>query len=299
MRWKHARQSSNVEDRRGRGHQVAMGGGIGGIIIALIAVFFFNADPTMLSESLTSSTPTKSKDYQPSAAENELAAEAGAVLGFTEDVWNRIFPMAAQGYRKSAKTTSYVKPDLVLFTDIVNSGCGKASSGMGPFYCPADSKVYIDLSFFEQLKRDFGAAGDFARAYVIAHEVGHHVQNLLGLSDYVHRQRVRLSDEEYNQLSVRLELQADYFAGVWAHQTEKLELQREGRGFLERGDLEEGMRAASAVGDDTIQKRQRGWVQPESFTHGTSEQRTRWFRLGLKTGDPLAHSPFELPYDQL
>ena len=212
------------------------------------------------------------------------------VLKLTEDVWDEIYPYAAREYNRP---TTYEKPKLVLFTGQVRSGCGLADSGMGPFYCPGDKQVYIDLDFYGELARKFGAPGDFAQAYVLAHEVGHHVQKLLGFSDFVHKKRQTVSEEEYNQLSVRLELQADFFAGVWANRAQQR------FDILEVGDIDEGLRAAGAVGDDTIQKRMRGHVVPESFTHGTAEQRVRWFKRGLQSGDPLSHNPFEGRYEDL
>ncbi|MCA9321559.1 MAG: zinc metallopeptidase, partial [Planctomycetes bacterium] len=211
--------------------------------------------------------------------------------GYTEDVWNDIYADGARAHRGA--TPNYQEPKLVLFAEQVASACGNQSSAVGPFYCPGDNQVYIDLEFFAQLATRFGAPGDFAQAYVIAHEVGHHVQNLLGVSRMVHEKKARVSEEEYNQLSVRLELQADYFAGCWAHHAEQRYQ------ILERGDLDEGLKAAFAVGDDTIQKRSRGYVVPESFTHGTSEQRVRWFRLGFKSGDPAANDPFDVDYRDL
>jgi predicted metalloprotease len=206
-------------------------------------------------------------------------------------VWDEIYPYAAKNF--PGRPTAYVKPTLVSFAGQVRSGCGLADAGMGPFYCPADQKVYLDLAFYDELKKKFKAPGDFAQAYVVAHEVGHHVQKLLGFSDYVHGKQRTVSKEEYNRLSVKLELQADYFAGVWANRAEK------NFQVLERGDIEEGLRAAGAVGDDTIQKRAQGYVVPESFTHGTAEQRIKWFTMGLKSGDPLAHNPFDLAYENL
>ena len=207
-----------------------------------------------------------------------MADFVSAVLGETEDVWREIFARSGQAYRE---------PRLVLFSGAVQSACGFAESAMGPFYCPGDQKVYLDMAFFEELSRRFGAPGDFAQAYVIAHEVGHHVQNLLGITDRVHSMRARVSEAEYNQLSVRLELQADFLAGVWAHHAERA------RQILESGDIEEALNAASAIGDDRIQKRTQGYVVPDAFTHGTSAQRARWFRLGLETGDLSKGDTFE------
>jgi hypothetical protein len=291
MRWRNARRSDNVDDRRrsgigGRG--VAVGGGIGGIIIALIAVFVFKVDPSVLLQG----PPGGGSVQGPiSAEEEQLADFVHVVLGYTEDVWDGLYPTIARAYPGAAK--SYEHPKLVLFSGQVNSACGFASAAVGPFYCPGDHQIYIDLAFYDELKRRFKAPGDFAQAYVIAHEVGHHVQKLLGITDEMERARRRVSKEEHNQLSVRLELHADFLAGVWANRAER------SFAILERGDVDEGIGAASAVGDDTIQKRSQGHVVPDSFTHGTSAQRIRWFTLGLKSGDPLAHDPFKLRYEDL
>jgi predicted metalloprotease len=206
----------------------------------------------------------------PNPAQEQLVDFVSLVLGDTEDVWDEQFRRAGR---------EYVRPKLVLFNGSIDSACGFASAAVGPFYCPADQKVYIDLKFYDDLRTRFKAPGDFAQAYVIAHEIGHHVQNLLGISDRVHEQKARLDEREYNQLSVRLELQADFLAGVWAHHAQKA------RHILEAGDIAEGLRAASAIGDDSIQKEQQGYVVPDSFTHGTSEQRRTWFLRGLETGD--------------
>jgi predicted metalloprotease len=285
VRWKEGRRSSNVEDRRrvgGRG--VATGGGLGMIVFALIAIFLFKQDPQRVLQQIEAQQPTTSIDTPLTPEQQELGDFVTVVLGYTEDVWDRLFPEVSAVYSGPA---TYERPNLVLFTGQVQSACGGASAAMGPFYCPGDRKVYIDLSFYDELKRRFQAPGDFAQAYVIAHEVGHHVQNLLGISDRVHAMRQRVSENEYNQLSVRLELQADYLAGVWAHHAESTFQ------ILEHGDVEEGLDAASAIGDDNIQKQSQGYVVPESFTHGSAEQRVRWFRLGLQSGDPLAHNPFD------
>lgn len=271
MLWRGQRQSENVEDRRGvsRGG-MAIGGGLGGIIVLVIALLL-GADPRQLFEQLPSESPASgtqtSRPTNPQ--EEELKQFSLTVLASTEDVWTDIFRQSGQQYRK---------PTLVLFTDQVRSTCGLAGSAVGPFYCPGDQKLYLDLSFFNELQTRFRAPGDFAEAYVIAHEVGHHVQRLLGTMDKVDSARVRLGEEQANQLSVRLELQADFLAGVWAHHAQK-------KGILEPGDIEEALGAASAVGDDRLQRQTQGYVVPDSFTHGTSEQRTRWFRKGLETGD--------------
>lgn len=272
---------------------MALGGGLGGIILLLVLVFVFKADPTQLGElgGLTGGGGVQTRELTP--AEKELGEFVSTILGFTEDVWGELYPVMAQAPRYRGAVPVYEEPTLVMFSGQVRSACGLASAAVGPFYCPGDSNVYIDLAFYEEMKRKFQAPGDFAQAYVIAHEVGHHVQNLLGITDYVHQQKARLSDAEYNRVSVRLELQADYLAGVWAHH-----IQRSQR-VLEAGDLEEGLRAAGAIGDDRLQKRAQGYVVPDSFTHGTSEQRIRWFTAGFKSGDPTAMNPFDVPYEQL
>jgi predicted metalloprotease len=271
MRWSEGRQSENVEDRRGvsRGG-MAIGGGLGGIVILVIAVLL-GADPRQLLEQLPSDgqAPATQSSRPTNPEEDELRKLVGAVLADTEDVWKATFRQMGKQYRE---------PTLVLFTDQVQSGCGVAGASVGPFYCPEDQKLYIDLAFYRELKTRFRAPGDFAQAYVIAHEVGHHVQNLLGTMDQVNSARQRMSEAEANQVSVRLELQADFFAGVWAHDAQK-------RGVLEQGDVEEALGAASAIGDDRLQRESQGYVVPDSFTHGTSEQRIRWFRKGLETGD--------------
>lgn len=271
MLWKGQRQSDNVEDRRGMsGGGMAIGGGLGGIVLLVIALLL-GADPRQLLEQRgvdpSSGTTTTSRPTNPQ--EDELKQFSATVLASTEDVWTDIF-------RQQGRT--YTKPTLVLFTDAVRSACGEAAAAVGPFYCPGDQKLYLDLSFFNDLQTRFRAPGDFAQAYVIAHEVGHHVQNLLGTMDRVDSVRGRMSEAEANQLSVRLELQADFLAGVWAHYAQQ-------KGILEAGDIEEALGAASAVGDDRLQREGQGYVIPDSFTHGTSEQRIRWFRKGLETGD--------------
>ena len=282
----------------GGGKRTALGGGIGGIIIALIAVFVFKQDPSKIVSQLGaggsgSGTPAR----ELTAKEIEMGEFVKTVLAYTEDVWVEIYPRAAQmasgDNRFRPITAQYKDPKLIMFAESVNSACGRAGASMGPFYCPADQQVYIDLSFYEELRTKFNAPGDFAQAYVIAHEVGHHVQKLLGISDYVHQQQQRLSKEEYNRLSVRLELQADYFAGVWASRAQQ-KFQ-----FLEEGDLREALGAASAIGDDSIQKKTQGYIVPDSFTHGSADQRVRWFSLGLKSGDPAAYSPFDVPFEKL
>lgn len=267
MKWRGRRASTNVEDRRGKGGTVLVGGGIGTVVIALV-ILFLGGDPSELLGVLTDDNSTQSAPYEQTAEEQELADFVAVVLADTEDVWSDIF---------SEQGMTYSDPMLVMFTDSVQSACGSASAAVGPFYCPGDEKLYIDLSFYEELKTQFKAPGDFAMAYVIAHEVGHHVQKQLGTTDKMNALRNQLSKEEYNQYSVRLELQADYYAGVWASHAKNMNL-------LEKGDLEEALNAASAVGDDTIQKRSQGVVVPESFTHGSSKQRQDWFYKGFETG---------------
>jgi len=271
MLWKGQRQSDNVEDRRGMsGGGMAIGGGLGGIVLLVIALLL-GADPRQLLEQSRgvdpSSGTTTSRPTNPQ--EDELKQFSATVLASTEDVWTDIFRQQGR---------SYSKPTLVLFTEAVRSACGEAGASVGPFYCPGDQKLYLDLSFFNDLQTRFRAPGDFAQAYVIAHEVGHHVQNLLGTMDKVDSVRGRMSEAEANQLSVRLELQADFLAGVWAHYAQQ-------KGILEAGDIEEALGAASAVGDDRLQREGQGYVIPDSFTHGTSEQRIRWFRKGFESGD--------------
>lgn len=287
MRWRQGRRSTNVDDRRaqggargggGGGRGIKLGGG-GMLVVVVIAVgmALMGKDPSTLLDAVGGtgggtggSTPSNTAPAEANPAEDEMADMTTVVLADTEDVWSEIF--AAQGQR-------YRVPQLVLFRGSVDSACGRNSAAVGPFYCPGDLKVYIDLSFFDELGRRFGAPGDFAQAYVIAHEVGHHVQKLMGISDRVHSQRRRASREEGNELSVRQELQADCFAGVWAHHANR------DRQLLEAGDIEEGLRAAAAIGDDTLQRRSGGAVSPESWTHGSSAQRVRWFRQGFSSGD--------------
>lgn len=274
MQWKGRKASRNVEDRRGQsgggGLKVGGGLGIGGIIIVLI-VMLLGGNPGSLLNGITSTETTQTQtsgDYQGTAEEEEQADFVSVVLADTEEVWGQLFRENGMTYRN---------PTLVLFTDSVQSACGTASSAVGPFYCPGDEKLYIDLDFYDELKQQFNAPGDFAMAYVVAHEVGHHVQKLLGTSGKVDRLRQTLSETQYNKYSVNLELQADYYAGVWAHY-------EQGQNLLEEGDLDEALTAASAVGDDSIQMRSRGYVVPDSFTHGTSEQRKTWFYKGFQSG---------------
>lgn len=266
------RKSNNVEDRRGMSAG-KIGGGLGGIgiIIALIFTLLNGGDAgdvlDTVSKSITQNgSPTE--EYTPTAQEEELAEFVSVVLADTEDVWQQVF---------EEEELNYQNPTLVLFTDSVSSGCGYQNAAVGPFYCPADHKLYIDLSFYEELKNRFQAPGDFAMAYVVAHEVGHHIQTLLGYSQKVHGLNGQVSQAEYNEQVKRLELQADYLAGVWAHHVQN-------EGYLEAGDFEEALTAANAIGDDTLQMEAQGYIVPESFTHGTSEQRMRWFKKGYENG---------------
>jgi predicted metalloprotease len=270
MLWQGRRESENVEDARGSGGggRLVMGGGIGTVIL-FVLYLVLGGDPQALFNSQQAQLP-QSAQVDNQAPRDEASKFVAVVLADTEDAWKEVFRQMGREYQE---------PRLMLFTDMIQSGCGFASGATGPFYCPQDRRVYIDLGFFRQLQERLGAGGDFAEAYVIAHEVGHHVQNLLGISDRVQAARGRVSQSEYNQLSVRLELQADFLAGVWARYTDRV------KHVVEAGDIEEAMRAASAVGDDRLQSRSRGYVVPDSFTHGTSEQRARWFRRGYETGD--------------
>lgn len=273
MRWTGRRQSSNVDDQRGRGFggggMLTKGGlGIGGIVIVVVISLILGKNPLTLLEQtgVTTGDNTTEQQVQLTPQQEEQKQFVATVLADTEDVWNKLLP-------------NYAEPTLVLFSNQVESACGMASSASGPFYCPPDEKVYIDLSFYDELQSRFQAPGDFAQAYVIAHEVGHHVQHLMGITDKIHAMQGQISEEEYNKLSVRLELQADFFAGVWAHHANKMQ------NILEPGDLDEALQAATAIGDDRLQQQSQGYVVPDSFTHGTSEQRARWFRKGFETGD--------------
>ena len=282
MKWEGGRQSDNVEDRRGDGGGGGGGrgggmakGGIGVILIAVVAMFL-GLDPSMVlgllgggGQTATSPQVSQQAPAKRPPEGDQMAKFVSVVLADTEDTWTGLFKQSGSQYKV---------PKLVLFRGAVQSACGQAEAAMGPFYCPGDQKVYIDLAFFDDLQRRFNAPGEFARAYVIAHEVGHHVQNLLGIADKVDAQRKRLSEVEYNKLQVRMELQADCLAGIWAHHANRT------RNILERGDVEAAMAAATAIGDDRLQQQSRGYVTPESFTHGSSQQRVRWFRRGLDSG---------------
>jgi predicted metalloprotease len=270
MRWESGRRSTNVQDRRGLGPAgMVGGGGIGMLILVLIISFISGQNPLELLQQVEQAPTTQAPAGGTPPADDPQAQMVSAVLADTEDTWRRVF-------RENGGT--YEDPRLVLFEGQVQSACGMASSAVGPFYCPADRNVYLDLTFFRELDQRFGAPGDFAQAYVIAHEVGHHVQTLLGTSSRVQAARSRLSEAEANDLSVRQELQADCYAGVWGNHANRRE-------WLDPGDIEEGLKAAAAIGDDRMQRRSQGYVVPESFTHGSSEQRQRWLMRGLQTGD--------------
>ena len=287
MRLTGRRESSHVDDRRrsGGGKKASMG--IGGLVVAALVVWLMGGNPlSVLTQADLGSMITQQSGgtYEPTAEEEALAKISRQILAGTEDVW-------AKEFKKMGKT--YQPPRLVLFTGSVQSGCGGASSSMGPFYCSADQSVYIDLSFFTQMKKQLGADGDFAYAYVIAHEVGHHVQYLLGILDSAHQQMSRVSEKESNRISVRLELQADYFAGIWAYHDNQM------FNSLENGDIEEGLNVASKIGDDYLQKQAQGYTVPDAFNHGTSAQRVRWLRKGLNSGDMNGADTFSPAYSDL
>jgi predicted metalloprotease len=272
MRWSGRRQSTNIEDRRGLTPGKAAGG-LGGIgIVIAIAYALLTGDTAVLNQISTTGTGP------PSPNEAEYKEFAAVTLADTEQVWSEIFGKSGETYRP---------PTMVLFNGAVESACGFASAAVGPFYCGEDYKVYLDLGFFDQMKAQLGARGDFAQAYVIAHEVGHHVQKLLGTLDKVHSARQRMNERESNELSVRLELQADFYAGIWAHHAKEM-------AGIDRQDIQEGIEAAKAIGDDTLQKRSQGYVVPDAFTHGSSEQRMRWFMRGFETGDPNQGDTFNI-----
>jgi predicted metalloprotease len=286
MRWQNERRSDNVEDRRGiSAGQVAIGGGIGTILIVLLMSFLTGADPRALMQRMQVAQPAgpQQKPAARSPEEEKQADFVRATLGMTEDVWTDLFAKAGRKYRQ---------PHLVMFTERVKTeGCGLASTAVGPFYCPADEKVYIDLAFYDELRRRFKAPGEFAQAYVVAHEIGHHVQNLLGTSDKVSQLQRQVGETDAKRLSVMLELQADYYAGVWAHHAERK------KHILEEGDIESGLNAATAIGDDTLQRHSQGYVVPDSFTHGSSAQRVKWFRRGLVSGDLTGGDTFNAGAD--
>lgn len=275
MRWRSGRRSSNVEDRRGITPKKAVGGGLGIVVIAIIAMLF-GVDPSevlnILNEAPVQQTQqgTSTSQTRQSGPTDELSDFVSVVLADTEDTWHELF---------SQMNRTYEEPKLVLFSNAVQSACGYAQSAMGPFYCPGDKKVYIDLTFYRDLRNRFKAPGDFAQAYVIAHEVGHHIQNILGISPKVQAMRQQVSETESNKLSIMLELQADCLAGIWAYHADRA------RNIIEQGDVQEALNAASAIGDDRLQQQSRGYITPDSFTHGSSEQRVRWFTKGIRTGD--------------
>lgn len=282
MQWLGRRGSSNVDDRRGiSGGTLAKGDGVVGVIIYLVINFINGGevDPSKLRE-ITQGQETTTLSAEAQAEDDKRAQFVKVVLAETEDVWNKL-------YAESGK--QYQEPTLVLFRDAVASACGNASSASGPFYCPGDSKVYVDLSFYEELQTRFNVAGDFPMAYVIAHEVGHHIQNLNGTADKVNNLRSQLSETEFNRYSVKMELQADFLAGVWAHHTQKM------KNILDEGDIDEALNAANAIGDDNLQKQSTGRVVPDAFTHGTSAQRIYWFKKGFTTGDITQGDTFNDP----
>jgi uncharacterized protein len=277
MRWAGRRESQNIEDRRGIRFGRAGGIGLGTIVLALVAAYF-GMDPSVVLQGVQPSEQQGEQvPYQESPQEAQLRQFVSVVLADTEDAWGELFAAAGRQYEQ---------PSLVLFSGAVQSACGFAQAAVGPFYCPGDRQVYIDLSFYQDLQNRFGAPGDFAQAYVVAHEVGHHVQTLLGISERNMAARQRASEAEANALSVRQELQADCFAGIWAHNADR------SRQLLEQGDIEEGLNAAAAIGDDRLQKQSRGYVSPESFTHGSSQQRVRWFKRGFESGTVEACDTF-------
>ncbi len=283
MKWSGRRESSNVEDRRGlSGGKVVAGGGVVGVILYLIVTFMNGGeiDPSQIQQQLPQSQAQTEMTPAEKAQDEERAGFVKVVLADTEDVWNKLFAASGENYRE---------PTLVLFRGGVSSACGNASSASGPFYCPGDSKLYIDLSFYEDMQTQLNAPGDFAMAYVVAHEVGHHIQYLNGTTDKMSSLRNRLSETEYNRYSVMLELQADFLAGVWAHHAQKM------KNMLEAGDIDEAMNAANAIGDDRLQKRSSGQVVPDAFTHGTSAQRMYWFKKGFETGDIAQGNTFNDP----
>jgi len=281
MRWEGRRQSQNVEDRRSQGAApMFVGGGLLTILLMLF-LMFIGMDPMQVAQMAPEITAPAPQRGPAKPLNDEMSQFVRVVLADNEDDWSKLFPQMFGG--------RYSPPTLVLFTGRVSSACGMASAAAGPFYCPLDRKVYIDLAFYDELKRRFGAPGDFAQAYVIAHEIGHHVQNQLGISEKVQSMRARMSERDYNKLSVRMELQADFLAGVWAHHVARF------AGTVDEDDIREAVNAAAAIGDDRIQRQSQGYVVPDAFTHGSSEQRVRWILYGLKTGDPrLMDRAFEV-----
>ncbi len=288
MKWQNREGSRNIEDHRKR-RMRRIGGGIGiGTILMVLLGLFLGQDPmSMLNQIQTQSVPDEIApgNYQSEDVDKPLVQFVSVVLKDNEDVWSKLF---RENFNKE-----YPQPKLVIYSGMDRSGCGVAQTATGPFYCPADQKVYLDLSFFREMKSRFNAPGDFAMAYVVAHEIGHHVQNLFGITDQVARKRAQMSKRDGNRMSVRLELQADYLAGVWAHHNQKM------NHILEKGDVEEAVNAAASVGDDRIQKSAGSYVMPDAFTHGTSEQRVRWFMKGLQSGDMRGGDTFSVPYERL
>jgi len=283
MRWSGRRESGNVEDRRGMSPRMAMGGGLG--LVVLVVALLLGKNPGDLLNNLGTQTQQASNEpVESSPEEEQLRHFVGVVLGDTEEIWGQLFAKEGGTYRQ---------PKVVLFRGQVESACGLASTASGPFYCPGDENVYLDLSFFDELSQRFGAKGDFAAAYVIAHEIGHHVQKQLGITDKIDAMRGQVSEEEYNQMSVRLELQADFLAGVFAH------FEQESLNVIEPGDIDEALNAASSIGDDRLQKMSQGYVVPDAFTHGTSAQRNEWFRRGFETGDMRQGDTFNVDYGDL
>lgn len=278
------RQSTNVDDRRGKGGKMAIGGGIVGVIIAGLMLLLNGGDPSEVVQQALNGQMGQTENYTPTAQEEEFAVFAKQILASTEDVWTAEF-------KKMGRT--YKAPTMVLFHGSVRSSCGNATSAVGPFYCSADECLYLDLDFFNEMPKSLGAGGDFAYAYVIAHEVGHHVEHLLGILDKAHQEMSRQDEAEKNRTSVRIELLADYYAGVWGYHENAM------FGSLEEGDLQEAIDAAQKIGDDYLQKRSRGEVYPESFTHGTSAQRMRWLKKGLQTGDMRGGDTFSQNYNNL
>jgi uncharacterized protein len=280
MRWQLGRRSTNVEDRRGSRSSVPVVGGSVGLFVVALVVALLGGDPSVILDQVAPQGDPYSQPAQVNRSQtnDQMKDFVSVVLGETEDTWGDIFQQNGE---------RYVPPKLVLFSGSVGSACGNAEAATGPFYCPRDQKVYIDLSFYQQLKDQLNAPGDFAQAYVIAHEVGHHVQNLMGISEQTQRLQQRSSKEQANQISVRVELQADCFAGIWANHTQQ------SKQLLEEGDVEEALNAASAIGDDRLQAESRGYVVPESFTHGSSAQRVRWFKRGIQSGDLRQCNTFE------
>lgn len=278
------RRSDNVDDRRGKGSSGKISLGIGGTIVVALIVWLLGGNPMNFVSQQAAGNMSAGQDYTPTAEEERAAAFAETILAGTEDVWTEVFIQNGM---------KYIPPKMVLFSGATNSGCGNASSSTGPFYCPADQTVYIDLLFFNEMQNQLNAGGDFAYAYVIAHEVGHHVQYLLGTLDKVHQQQQHMSQKESNQLNVRLELQADFYAGVWAYHDNK------NFSSIEDGDIEEGLNAASQIGDDRLQMQSQGYTVPDAFNHGTSAQRSRWLKKGLQRGNIADGDTFSVPYSDL